>query len=139
MEPVLPNYSIFSNIIKPLFSCLKQTWLFLLESGVMVTIYANFFAKTAKILLDCPPWFTVVLYQKITIYPVLKNLRNAVFRVSLIIPGHFFFAKYMENAGIKRKFCLLGVYPEQTKAMDWLILLFLLYFILDLVNNNMKN
>ena len=73
----------------------------------------------------------VVLNGKNTIYFVLKNLRNVVLKVSLIISGYFFFAKYMENAGIKGKFFLSGVYPEQTKAMDWLILLFLCSVVLS--------
>ena len=53
----------------------------------------------------------MVLYEKTTIYPVLKNLRNAVLKVSLIIPGYFFFAKYMENAGIKRNFFFIRGLP----------------------------
>ena len=47
----------------------------------------------------------------------LESLQNQ----SLI----FFSEKYIENAGIKKKFYLLGFYSEQTKEMDWLILLFL--------------
>ena len=42
-------------------------------------------------------------YKKITIYPVLKNLRDALLKVSVIDPGYLFSKKYIENARIKRK------------------------------------
>ena len=53
----------------------------------------------------------MVHYQKITIYSVLKNLRDAVFKVFLIDPGYFFSEKYIENARIKRKILFIKALP----------------------------
>ena len=76
-----------------MFECWRDTNMVFLTSNMMRYLRKVSSTDTLK----------VVLYEKITIYPVLKNLRNAVLKVSLIIPGYFFFAKYMENARIKRK------------------------------------
>ena len=70
----------------------------------------------------------VVQLKKITIYPVLKNLRDAALKVSLIDPWYFVSEKYIENAGIKRKILSIRFYLSKQKR--WMGLLYCFFVLL---------
>ena len=60
--------------------------------------------------------FKMVQKKNFTIYPVLKNWRDTVWKVSLIDPWYLIFEKYVENAGIERKILPVRVLPWANKS-----------------------
>ena len=60
--------------------------------------------------------FKVFHYQKITIYPVLKNFRHAILKVFLIDPGYYFSEKYIEKTRIKWKILFIKALPWANKS-----------------------
>ena len=98
-------------------------------NNATVVIANNVYHKTAII---CARWlvekriFEVVHYQKITIYPVLKNFRDAVLKV---YPGCFFSEKYIENARMKWKNLFIRALPRAYKS-EGIVLLFLCSIVL---------
>ena len=60
-----------------------------------------------------------------------SNFGEAVLKVFLIDLGYFFSEKYIETRELNEKYYILGLYSEQTKAMNWRILLFLCSIVLS--------